>query len=75
MKVLLDALQLDSAVYLLHSLRRGGATFTYRASLYHLHIKHHSMWSSDVFWAYMAATCITDSPVAVELAAVIAPTL
>ena len=49
-KVLLEALQLDSAMYSLHSLRWGDTTTVYRAGMDKLHIKCHGMWASDAFW-------------------------
>ena len=75
LKVLLNALQLDSIVYLLHSLRKGRATTSYRAGTDQFHIKYYGMWLSDAFLASIRVPCITDSPVVAELTGVTAATL
>ena len=74
LKVLLDAFQLDSALYSFDSLRRGWPTSTCRASMDHLHIKCYSMWC-DALGTYVTAPCITDLLVAVGFTAITAATL
>lgn len=66
--VTLETLGYDSKLYSLHSLRRGGATESYRQSVDFLHIKRHGGWSSDAFWGYITSPSLSDSPVSAALA-------
>ena len=62
------ALGLDTGLYFLHSLRRGGAMAAYRAMADQLDIKQHGIWLSDAFWVYITAPYIATSPVTRALA-------
>ena len=70
LKVLLEALHMDSSLFSLHRLRRGGATTAYRAGIDQIHIKCHGMWANTEFWTYITSPSVSDSPVAAPLAAV-----
>jgi hypothetical protein len=65
---LLSSLQLDTGLYSLHSLRRGGATSSFDAGVSCAQIKRHGQWSSDAFWGYITSPAIALSPVAAALA-------
>ena len=68
-QAMIAAMHLDTAMYSLHSLRRGGATAAYMAGVDKLHVKRHGNWSSNAFWGYIAAPVVAKSPVAAALAA------
>ena len=66
----MDALGIDTSLFSIHSLRRGGPTAAYRAGIDQLNIKRHGMWASEAFWAYITApSSMSASPVATALAA------
>ena len=65
LRLMLQALGMDTGLYSIHSLHRGDAMATYRAGANNLDIKRYGIWSSDAFWTYIMAT----SPVARALAA------
>ena len=46
-KIMIYALELDTKLYSLHSLRRGGAIATYRETVGQMDIK--CIWASDTF--------------------------
>jgi hypothetical protein len=73
LKQLLSALHFDSALYSLHSLRRGGASAAYNAGVAYNDIKRHGQWKSDAFWLYITSPCVAKSPVAAALARVTSP--
>ena len=52
--------------YTPHSLRRGGATFSYQAGVHIEHIKTHSTWLSDAVNAYLQAQPGFATPVALN---------
>ena len=62
--ILLDALDLDSGMFSLHSLHCGGATATYKQGLDPHHITWQCLWRSDSFWTYVTSTAVSSSPVA-----------
>ena len=62
--ICLQELNLDSNLYSLHSLRRGGATASFRLGVNYMHIKRHGAWRSDSFWNYITSEAVCDSPVA-----------
>ena len=66
--VMLQSLGLETALYFLHSLRKGGVTAAYRAEIDQLDIKWHRLWFSEAFWSYITAPCVSTSPVASALA-------
>ena len=68
LSIMLRALDLDPALYSLHSLRRGGATAAHRQGLHQEMIKHHGMWSSDPFWTYITSLGVASSSMTVGLA-------
>ena len=68
---MIEALDLDPALYSLHSLRRGGATTAHRQGLQQEMVKRHGMWSSDSFWTYISSLGVASSPVASGLAAAV----
>ena len=68
LKELISALDLDSSLYSLHSLRRGGASAAYQAGVPFQDIKRHGQWKSDAFWLYITAPCVAASSVAAALA-------
>ena len=68
--IMLQALGLDTGLYSLHSLCKGGTTATYGARANQLDIKRLGIWSSDAFWAYFMAPCVPTSPVVRALAAI-----
>lgn len=67
-KQLLLACGLNAAFYSLHSLRRGGATSSFRGGANVMHIKRHGTWRSDAFWRYIAQESILQSEVPQALA-------
>ncbi len=67
-KIIVKALRLDSEMYSLHSLRRGGATAAFNAGVSITDIKRHGNWSSDAFWIYVTSPAVADSSVAKALA-------
>ena len=60
---------MDTGLYLLHSLRRGGAMAAYRVGTDHIAIKHHGLWASYAFWLYVTSPCVSNSSVAAALPA------
>ena len=56
--IMLDALSLDSSLYSLHSLHRGGATWAYRVGAQQLGIKCHGLWASDNFGVYVTTLAV-----------------
>ena len=72
LKIMLKAIDLDSSLYYLRSLRRRGATAAYTKGVQQLDIKHHGLWSSDSFWQYVTSRCTHQSPVEAALAASVA---
>ena len=56
LKTLLLASGFDVHKYSLHSLRRGGATDSFRAGASYLHIQRHGGWKSDAFWEYITTS-------------------
>ena len=62
--IMLDALSLDSSLYSLHSLHRGGATWAYRVGAQQLGIKCHGLWASDNFGVYVTSLCVQQHLVA-----------
>ena len=65
---MIGALDLDPALYSLHSLRRGRATAVHRQGLHQEVIKRHGMWSSASFCAYITSLGVASSPVVAGLA-------
>ena len=65
---MLSELSMDSALYFLHSLHRGGATAAYRQGVDVLYTKSHGSLASEAFWGYVTAPFITDSVVTQALA-------
>ena len=63
-KVMLPELGMDSTLYFLHILHRGGATAAYRQGVDVLDIKSHGNWAIEAFWGYITDHFITDSTVA-----------
>ena len=47
-----------------HSLRRGGATFSYQSGVLIAHIKTHGTWVSSVVDNYLLGQPLFDTPVA-----------
>ena len=68
--LMLHVLGMDTGLYSLHSLHRGGAMAAYRARADQLDIKRHGTWSSDAFLGYITTPCVATSPAASVLAAV-----
>ena len=68
--LMLHTLGIDTGLYSLHSLCRGGATAAYQAGADQLDIKCHGTWLSDAFWGYITAPSVAMLPVASALAAV-----
>ena len=66
--ILLHALHMDTGLYSLHSLQRGGATTAYRGGTDLIDIKRHGLWSSHTFWLYVTSPCVAASMVAASLA-------
>ena len=65
---MIQALDLDTVLYSLHSLHWGGATSAYRQGLHWELIKRHGLWSSNSFWLYITSPCVASSPVSADLA-------
>ena len=65
---MVGAMDLDPALYSLHSLHRGWATVAHRQELQQEMIKHHGMGSSDSFWPYITSLVVASSPVVEGLA-------
>ena len=68
LKVMLAELGFDCALYSLHSLRRGGATATYRQGVDILDIKCNGNWASEALWGYITARFVADTSMAQALA-------
>ena len=68
LSIMLRALDLDPALYSLHSLCRGGATAAHRQRLHLELIKRHGMWYLDSFWTYNMSLGVASSLVAAGLA-------
>ena len=66
--ILLEALQLDTGLYALHSLQWGGAMAAYHGGTDQIDIKRHGLWVSDAFWLYVTYPCEAASLVAAALA-------
>lgn len=67
----LSATQLSPEGYTLHSLRRGGATESYRAGVPLDHVKQHGTWRSDAVLRYISTQTIASSQVAQTLKSLI----
>ena len=74
MATMIRALDLNPALYSLHSLHQGGAMAAHRQGLHQEMVKHHGMWSSDSFWTYSTSLGGASSPVAEGLARVLQAT-
>ena len=67
LQVMLGTLKMDYNLYSFHSLRRGGSMAGYHSGIDQVDSKHHGLWRSDTFWAYIMAPCAARSPVAVAV--------
>ena len=74
LNVMCQELGVDSSLYSLHSLGRGGASATYRGGAEQMQIKRHELWSLGSFWDYVTSTCVHRPPVACALAGCLAAT-
>jgi hypothetical protein len=68
LRVILSSLDYDAKNFSLHSLRRGGASCAYDASVNYAQIKAHGTWESDSFWKYITKDTL-DTAVPSALAA------
>ena len=68
LKIMLDALHLDTSLYLLHRRQRDGTISTYQVGIHQIDIKHHRRLFSDAFWIDVTSPCLADSPMAAALA-------
>ena len=68
-RLLLEALNLDPGLYILHSLRRGGAMAAYKGGLDQLDIRCHGLWVTNALGLYVTTTAVVNSPVVATLAA------
>ena len=76
LKVMLDALGVDTSLHSLQSQRRGvAAKAAYRAGIGQLDIKHHGMWASEAFRGYITMPFVSASLLTAALADVKAATL
>ena len=66
--VMLVSHQLDSSVYTLHGLSRGGGTAAYRPGIDQLDIKRHGLWASYAFRGYITTRNVANSPITAALA-------
>ena len=71
---MLQELDLNSILYSLHTLRRGGVSVAYRVEAEQIQIKQDGLWSSERFWDYVISMCVQRSPVASALAGSLAAT-
>ena len=68
---MIGALDLDPALYSLHSLCRGRAMAAHRHGLHQEMIKRHGMWSLDSFLSYITSLGVASSLVTTDLATMI----
>ena len=68
LRTILTRLGVCASNYSLHSLRRGGASCSYRAGCSYIDIKRHGTWASNSFWTYVSSPAVERSPVAAALA-------
>ena len=69
LRTILTGLGLTAGQYSLHSLRRGGATESFRAGADLADIKRHGAWRSDSVWDYITSRQVSESDVALRLRA------
>ena len=68
LKIMLDALNMDTKLYSLNSLGRVGATADYRVGVGQMDLKWHGLWVSGIYWSYVTSPCIAQSPAVSALA-------
>ncbi len=67
-KEMLQALNLDTRRYSLHSLRRGGCATAYKSNVSELALQRHGLWKSTAFKLYATAPDPANSTIASALA-------
>ena len=69
LRAILSELGLPADQYSLHSLRRGGATESFKAGVDITHIKRHGTWRSDAVYDYITTCAVSDSAIPARLGA------